>query len=73
MAEFENVGFVRFYDTAMYCKMTGMWPSRPQQPDDGMVIHHLFAPNNWSQEIKTAKRTEKERMKQAVKRSVGEQ
>ena len=73
MAGFENVGFVRVYNTAMYCKMNGLWPSRPQQPDDGVIVHHLFAPNNWSREIKTGKRTRKERMRQAVKRSVAEQ
>ena len=46
----------------MYYKATGMWPSRPQQPDDGVVVHHLLAPSNWSRERKTAKKTEKERM-----------
>lgn len=38
---------MRFYNTAMYCKATGMWPSRPQQPDDGGVVHHLLVPNSW--------------------------
>ena len=63
---------MRFYDTTMYCKTTGMWPSRPQQPDDGVGIHRLVNPDDSSREGRTEKKTEKERMKQAVKRTLRE-
>ena len=64
---------MKFYNTAMYCKTTGMWPSRPQQPDDGVGTHHLVDPDNPSREIQMKQKTAKERTKQGGKSTVREQ